>query len=589
LEEIRITGLGVIADATLTLAPGLTVVTGETGAGKTMVVTALGLLLGGRSDASRVRTGAGKLVVEGRLHPGTGPSTVFEAVLARAVEAGAEPDADGSLLLARSVTAEGRSRAYLGGRSVPIGVLGEVGELLVTVHGQSDQLRLLRPAEQRAALDRFDLKVIGPLLVRYRQVYEQWQAVSAELRDKTARARELAQEAELLGLGLAEIEALDPKPGEDLALRAESVRLEQADGLRAAARTAQVCLTGDPSTSGELADVAELLGAARRALDPVSAEDSELSVLAKRAAELAALTTDLAADLAGYTVSLDAEPGRLEEVNVRRAALTKVTRKYADSVDGLLAWAEAARSRLAEADTSEEKLNKLTTRRTALEAEVGDLATRLSNARRQAAVRFGRAVTAELSGLAMPHAQVRAEVTARVPAQGQPTVILAGQPTGIGPEGADEVELRLTAHGGAEALPLHRGASGGELSRIMLAVEVVFAGTGGTPTMVFDEVDAGVGGRAAIEIGRRLARLARRHQVVVVTHLPQVAAFADHHLSVVKDSQGAVTTSGVRALDDGERARELARMLAGLENSELGIAHAGELLDIARTEKAAAS
>jgi len=293
----------------------------------------------------------------------------------------------------------------------------------------------------------------------------------------------------------------------------------------------------------------------------------------------------VAVELGGYLESLDADPARLQEIYERRAALRALTRKYAEDVDGVIAWAQHAQSRLAELDTSDELLEELDRERQRLAGEVADLAARVRVARQEAAGRFAAAVTVELTGLAMPHARVDVEVTPRTPGRGEPTLTVAGAECGIGPDGADEIELKLVAHPGAPALPLQKGASGGELSRVMLAIEVVFAGAGGPPTLVFDEVDAGVGGRAAVEIGRRLARLARAHQVLVVTHLPQVAAFADRHLVVAKDTGGAVTTSGVRVVEDTERARELARMLAGLPDSDLGIAHAEELLAVAEREK----
>jgi DNA repair protein RecN (Recombination protein N) len=582
LDELRITGLGVIAEASLDLSPRLTVVTGETGAGKTMVVTALGLLFGGRADPARVRGGSGSAVVEGRLRL---EDATAGAVLERAADAGAEADEDGSLVLSRSVSAEGRSRAHLGGRSVPIGVLADIGEQVVTVHGQSDQLRLLRPAEQRAALDRYAGSAVTDLLAAHRELYHRWQAVTADLADRTARARERSQEADVLRFGLAEVEAADPQPGEDAELRTESRRLEHADGLRTAALTAHQALAGDPMAGDEGADVAALLGAVRHALGAVAQDDPAAAALEQRAEELAALTTDLAAELAGYAEGLEADPARLAAVHDRRATLKTLTRKYADSVDGVLAWAEEARERLTQLDSSEETLAALAVERDTLAAELAGLAATLSAARAEAAEEFGAAVTEELAGLAMPHARVQAVVETREPRQGDPALEIGGRTVAVGPDGVDEVELRLVAHPGAPALPLQRGASGGELSRVMLAVEVVFAGSGGAHTMVFDEVDAGVGGKAAVEVGRRLARLARTHQVVVVTHLPQVAAFADRHLSVVKGGDGTVTTSGVRLLDDADRARELSRMLAGLEDSELGVAHAEELLATAQAEK----
>jgi DNA repair protein RecN (Recombination protein N) len=579
LEELRITGLGVIEDTTLPLTRGMNVITGETGAGKTMVVTGLGLLFGGRADAARVRAEPGRAVVEGRLRL-AGP--VAASVAERVVDAGSEPDEDGSVLLSRTVTAEGRSRAHLGGRSVPVAVLGELGEQVVAVHGQSDQLRLLRPAEQRAALDRFAGPEHDKLLAELRERYGQWRAAEDDLADRRRNARERSQEADLLRLGLDEITRVDPQPGEDEALKAEAQRLEHAEGLRTAAQVAHAALAGN---GDDAPDVASLLATARRTLEAQSTVDGLLGELAGRLDELATLAGDVALELGTYLDALDADPARLQEVYERRAALRALTRKYAEDVDGVIAWAEHARARLGELDTSDELLEELDRERQRLAGEVAELAGMARAARLEAATRFADAVTVELAGLAMPHARVQVAVTARPAGRGEPSLRVGGTECGIGPDGADDVELKLLAHPGAPALPLQKGASGGELSRVMLAIEVVFAGAGGPPTLVFDEVDAGVGGRAAVEIGRRLARLARAHQVLVVTHLPQVAAFADRHLVVAKDTGGAVTTSGVRVVEDTERSRELARMLAGLPDSDLGIAHAEELLAVAAREK----
>jgi DNA repair protein RecN (Recombination protein N) len=579
LEELRITGLGVIEDATLPLGRGLTVITGETGAGKTMVVTSLGLLFGGRADAGRVRSEPGRAVVEGRLRLTAGTAT---AVQGRVVEAGAEPDDDGSLLLSRTVTVEGRSRAHVGGRAVPVSVLAEVGEHVVAVHGQSDQLRLLRPAEQRAALDRFAGPEHEKLLGRFQELYAQWRAVEDDLADRRRNARERNQEADLLRLGLDEITRVDPQPGEDEALREEAQRLEHAEGLRTAAQAAHQAVSADSGDEG--LDAMSLLGSARRTLEGQAGVDRILGELAARLEEASTLVADVAAELSGYLGALDADPARLEAVYERRAALRGLTRKYAEDVDGVIAWADHARSRLAELDTSDELLEELDRERQRLAGEVAELAAVVRASRLEAAARFASDVTEELTGLAMPHARIEIVVLSAKPGAG-PVLTVAGTEAAVGPDGADEVEIRLLAHPGAPSLPLQRGASGGELSRVMLAIEVVFAGVGGPPTLVFDEVDAGVGGRAAVEIGRRLARLARDHQVLVVTHLPQVAAFADWHLVVAKDMTGAVTTSGVRRVEDTDRSRELARMLAGLPDSDLGIAHAEELLAVASREK----
>jgi DNA repair protein RecN (Recombination protein N) len=558
----------------------MNVITGETGAGKTMVVTGLGLLFGGRADAGRVRAEPGRATVEGRLRLS---ARTAAAVSARVADAGAEPDEDGSLLLSRTVTLEGRSRAHVGGRSVPVSLLSEVGEQVVAVHGQSDQLRLLRPAEQRSSLDRFAGPEHEKLLVEFRELFTRWRAVAEDLADRQRNARERHQEADLLRLGLDEITRVNPQLGEDEELRAEAQRLEHAEGLRTAAQIAHQAIGGGGEVDAE--DAGSMLGSARRSLDSQSSVDPKLGEFASRLEEAVALVGDVAVELSAYLASLDADPARLQVIFERRATLRTLTRKYADDVDGVIAWAERAKERLAQLDTSDEALEEMEREMNRLAGEVGALAGKLRAARIEAAQRFSEQVTAELTGLAMPHSRVEVVVSPR--SAGEISLPVDGVDSGVTAEGADEVELRLLAHPGAPSLPLQRGASGGELSRVMLAIEVVFAGAGGPPTLVFDEVDSGVGGTAAVEIGRRLARLARNHQVLVVTHLPQVAAFADRHLVVAKDTGGAITTSGVRVVEETERSRELARMLAGLPDSDLGIAHAEELLSVAQRERSA--
>lgn len=578
---MRIRGLGVIEDAVLELGPGLTVVTGETGAGKTMVVTGLGLLLGGRADAGAVRSGSAQAIVEGRvLVDPTGP------VAAAAREAGAELD-DDVLLLARSVTAQGRSRAHVGGRSVPAGLLSELTQDLVTVHGQSDQLRLLAPARQRDALDRFAGNV--ELLEQYTARWQELQAVATRLEQVRTHGRERAQEADLLRLGIAEIEAVDPQPGEDLELAQLDERLAHADALRAAAEQAHAALQSslsDLSADGA-ADAVSLVAAARHALDPVRGHDRTLGELDERLAEIGYLLADVAADLASYAADVESDPARLAAVQERRAALAALTRKYGQDVDAVLTWMGTASDRLLELDDDDALLDRLTQQRQALTSEVAALAGQLSRSRSEAAVRLGALVGDELTQLAMPHATLEVAVQQRDDDAGVEVELSSGRRrVALTSSGADGVELRLSPHAGAPARPVARGASGGELSRVMLALEVVLAGADPVPTFVFDEVDAGVGGKAAVEIGRRLARLARTSQVLVVTHLPQVAAYADRHLVVTKADDGAVTVSGVERLDDEGRLRELARMLAGLEQSDTALAHADELLVTARQDAA---
>jgi DNA repair protein RecN (Recombination protein N) len=621
LEEVRISGLGVIDDAVLELSPGFNVVTGETGAGKTMVVSGLGLLFGGRADPARVRPGAERANVEGRL------SVEAEGRVARQVnDAGGDLDDEGgALILSRSVSAEGRSRAYAGGRSVPVSLLTYLADDLVAVHGQADQQQLLKPGRQRESLDRFAGPALAALLADYQRAYQRHRDVRQELDEITSRARERQREAEDLRRGLAEIEQADPVDGEDVELLAEEQRLSNADALQTAATTAHEALLGDPSSGQyDAADAVTLLGLARQALEGAARYDAALAALGARVSEAAYLVSDVAADLASYSQSVEADPARLAAVQERRATLGRLIRLFGDAagapggtgaatgpgaaaggpggdgempagsadsapgpsaaddpsgaagaapsaVAAVLAWAKQAAARLAELEGDDDRIVGLAEEEASLAAQVGQLAAELSAARREAAERFAGDVTAELSALAMPHARLAVAVTP------------LSEP---GPHGADDIEIRLSAHPGAPPLPLNKGASGGELSRVMLAIEVVFAGADPVPTFVFDEVDAGVGGKAAVEIGRRLARLARLAQVIVVTHLPQVAAFADTHLVVEKADDGSVTRSGIVRLDRPGRVRELSRMLAGLEDSEFGRAHAEELLAAASAERA---
>lgn len=588
LTEIRIDGLGVISTATAQFHEGLTVLTGETGAGKTMVVTSLHLLSGARADAGRVRLGANRAVVEGRFTL----DEVNESARAEAERvlesAAAVADDDGTVIAIRTVGSDGRSRAHLGGRGVPASVLADFTAPMLTVHGQNDQLRLQRPEQQLHALDQFADAAVGPLLRDYIEHRRTWLDARTTLLERTARGREMAAEAERLTQSLAEIDAVAPEPGEDERLVAEIRRLSDLDSLREAAATAHEALAGPADNPGEGVGALDALGVARSRVE--GAEDPALAALSPRLAEAIAVVVDLTTELSGYLSDLPSDPGALESMLSRQAELKSLTRKYAPDIDGVIAWADEARTRLDSLDVSEETLAALTA-----EVEVGAervraAAVKLSRARTTAAGELAAAVTEELSGLAMGKARLEVEVRP-LPAGAQDSapLLVDGVELHAGPAGVDEVEFRLAAHSGAQSLPLSKSASGGELSRVMLALEVVLAGAEHGATMVFDEVDAGVGGRAAVEIGRRLARLARTHQVIVVTHLAQVAAFADTHLVVNKsdDGEGAVN-SGVRALTQDERIVELARMLAGLDDTETGRAHAWELLNTARAERMAA-
>ncbi|MEV5966399.1 DNA repair protein RecN [Kribbella sp. NPDC051952] len=562
LSEIRITGLGVIEDATLDLDPGFTAVTGETGAGKTMVVTGVNLLLGGRADSGLVRHGTRRARVEGRA------SAVPKSIVQQAEDRGGELD-DDELLIARELSSEGRSRAFLGGASVPVSVLGEVSGDLVAIHGQADQWRLLQPARQRETLDTFAGKPVLVPLQEYAAAYKRHREVEAELTELITRQRDRLAEADLLRFGLNEIAKAEPLPGEDTELAAEEDRLSYADGLRTAASTAGDALASEEDRdTARPNDVLGLLALTKQVLDGEREHDPKLAELADRAGELGYLAADLAGELSSYAADVDTDPARLAVVSERRALLTSLIRKYGaelGTVDEVIEWTKRSAERLADLDGSDEKVELLTGELAELDAKIAGLGRQMREARVDAAARLGVAVSEELTGLAMPHAKLSVEV----------------HETTAGPFGIDEVEFCFAANPGSPARPLQKAASGGELSRVMLALEVILSDTHPVPTLVFDEIDAGIGGRAAVEVGKRLARLAERTQVIVVTHLPQVAAFADRHAVVLKSDDGSVTTSGLVALDDDARLKELSRMMAGLENSDAAQAHAEELLALA--------
>ena len=562
IEQITLRDLGVIARATLPMGPGFTAITGETGAGKTMVVTGLGLLMGARSDAGAVRAGADQAAVEGVwIVPERG------AVAERVADAGGEVEpiggGRGELYLGRTVTSEGRSRASVGGRTAPAGVLADLAEQLVVVHGQSDQLRLRSSAAQRDALDRFGGDEIAAPLAEYRAAYEHERAVSAELSDLTARREERAREAAQLRTDLDELEQLDPQPGEDVDLAARAERLAHAEDLRLAATQAHAALSQDDDTP----DVVGLLADARRALERAAANDPTLQAHAATLEDLGYRAADLATELSGYLADLDESgPHELAAVEERRAALGALVRAHG-TLDAALALRTEGALRLADLDDDGDRVERLRAESDDAQKRLDAAASALSDVRRRAADRLSAAVTEELRALALPDARV----------------VVAVEPAPSSAAGRDDVTILLAPHPGAEPRPVAKTASGGELSRVMLAIEVVIAGADAVPTFVFDEIDAGIGGAAAIEVGRRLAALAQSSQVIVVTHLAQVAAFANNHLSVVKSSDGSVTASSVRALDGEEREAEMARLLSGLADSPAALEHARELLTLGRS------
>jgi DNA repair protein RecN (Recombination protein N) len=556
-QHLRLSSLGVIESAELELDAGFTVITGETGAGKTMVVTALGLLRGGRADAGLVRHGERQARVEASVEVAPGSD------VARLVDdAGGEVD-DDVLVLGRVLSAQGRSRAFAGGATVPAAVLSDVTDELVAVHGQSDQHRLLRGAAQRAALDAFAGEPLAALVAEYAPRYARLRAARTRLDDLRRHAQERARQLDLLQHGLAEIEEVEPRDGEDEELVAEEGRLAHAEALVHAALTAHEGLAGDHGSAAR-----DVVATGTAALQDASGHDPALDDLAQRLREVGILLDEVAADLSTYAHGVEVDPARLAAVQERRAALAALQRKYGPTLADVLAWQEKAAAEAADLDHDDQAIADLEAEIASLDPEVQGLAHRMSEVRREAGDRLAALVGEELTQLAMPSA--RLEVAVRVDDDAVPAA-----------HGVDDVELLFAANNGAAPRSLSKGASGGELSRLMLALEVVLADQGTVPTLVFDEVDAGIGGRAAVEVGRRLARLAEGPQVLAVTHLPQVAAFAHHHFHVMKDDDGTVTSSSVVRLEAQDRVDELARMLAGQDESEAAQAHARELLELA--------
>jgi DNA repair protein RecN (Recombination protein N) len=557
IHEISIKDLGVIQSATLTLTPGFTAVTGETGAGKTMVVSALGLLLGERADSGVVRHAAERALVSGHW------TVTNQAVLDRVGELGGSVD-DGELVVTRSVSSEGRSRVVVGGAASPVSALGDIGSYLVAIHGQSEQLRLRSQTAQRESLDRYAGGPLKTLVDDYQVVYRRWSTAITRRDSMTRDASERLREAEELRTAVAAIDAVAPIAGEDVALKAKADRLANSEELRRAAQEAHESLSADDAEF----DAVSLLENARRALERVNGHDPSIEGILAQITEASIVVREAAQSVSAYAAGLDIDGGDSEQVHERTAAINALVRAYGPTLDDVLALWSSASDRLFDLDRSDDALAALSLEIAADEVSLEDLATRITSARTEAAQRLSAAVTEELHSLSMP----TAEFVVRIAPQNGVEFFAHGR---------DVVEMLLRPHPGGEPKPVTKTASGGELSRVMLAIEVVIASMDTVPTLVFDEVDAGVGGASAIEIGRRLAILARSAQVIVVTHLAQVAAFATNHLRIVKDTSGAITESTISRLDGDERIEEMARLLSGTPDSDNARAHAAEMLNSA--------
>jgi DNA repair protein RecN (Recombination protein N) len=558
IEQLRIKNLGVIRDATLDFSPGLTVLTGETGAGKTMVFRSLHLLFGGKADSALISTGAEQASVEADV-------AIPVELIARLDELGGQVEDGNIAIISRQVNTTGRSRSFAGGASVPAAAVGELGDALVAVHGQSDQLRLTKTEQQRLLLDRYAGETVAKPMAKYTELWEAQRTLERRIEGLTADAGTRAAQLERISRILEQVDSLKPLPGEDNELDDEAKRLSHTEALYEVTARASDLLTGG---QGEDMPVVAALVTARKGLDHERNLDSTLGEFADRMKELEILAADLSADISAYSSGIDASPQRLAFVESRRAALKTLTREFGD-VDDLLAWVSENRPRLAELEGGDEVLGQLREELAQVKADLAKSAADITKARTKAAAAFSAQVTGELESLAMPGATVQFKLS----------------PANPGPSGADLIELGLISRPDSPWIPMSKGASGGELSRIMLAVEVVLAAADPTETFVFDEVDAGVGGAAAVEVGKRLARLARSAQVIVVTHLPQVAAFADRHLVIARSDGQEVHSSSVSEVQQGQRVAELSRMLAGLADSQAGTQLAEELLALAQVER----
>ncbi len=555
LSHVRIANLGVIKEASLDLEPGMTVLTGETGAGKTMVVTSLGLLLGQRADSHLVGIHEKKTVVEGYFD---GDFSFLNTDM--------EMADDEELIISRQIGTQSRSRAFINGLGVPLTVLSDLTSQLATIHGQSGQIKLGEAERQRQLLDRAGGADHERRCYDYHELYEDTERLKRERDEIIAQAAQRAQEAEMLRFGIEQINDIEPLEGEDEQLKAEFHRLHALDQLRYHAHSALEALSGDDSAAEGLAAIS-LIARACTDIADLASVDSKAASLNDQIIQLSDLIAELVSDLTRYYDDLEADPARLEEINYRRSQLNKLIGRYGDTIDEVINWASNAQKRLGELNNDNQTIDKLTARIDENEKRLNHYAEQISQSRREAAERLGDQVHRELSALAMPHARICFELN---------------HLDSLGPWGAESVHLTFAANAGSTPAPLTKVASGGELSRVRLALEVILNDETNDHLLVFDEVDAGIGGAVALEVGRRLQRLARHQQIIVVTHLAQVAAFADAHWKVEKSDDGQVTTSQVKRLEAEERIEELARMMGGDSSTSSALAHARDLLENCR-------
>lgn len=563
LEEISIRNLGAIEQSQIELGRGLNVLTGETGAGKTMILTALNLVLGGKSDSALVRHGSDRLIATAQFSLPKDQQNAFE-------EIGAEVEG-GSVIISRTVNADGKSKALCGGSTVPAGTLAELTSSLIEIHGQSANSQIVKPARQRELLDRFGGSDVTEKLRSYQEIFQSYGVLKDRLLALKVSASKREGEIAELQEFLAAWNKLKASRGECAATADEINRLSSVEDLRIAASGALSSLDGEES--GAL----NLLHTARRYLESAKAKDSKLEEIADRIAESLYILDDASTDLASYATSLEADPDRLNLLQERKAELNSFLKRWAGPGDGdeelvlLAAKAKKAKEAIADLQGGDERTAEIEAELLVAKKKLLAAAIALSSARAKAASTLSTEVTDEIKALAMPHTQFFVEVIS-------PDYAGTLKESDFTSIGCDEITMQIQGQIDGPKIALGKGASGGEMSRIMLALEVVIAKSHPVGTYIFDEVDAGVGGKAAIEVGKRLRALSQNAQVIVVTHLPQVAAWADSHFLVSKSSDGTIVASGVSRLSEDERVEEIARMLAGLEGSTSAREHAAELL-----------
>lgn len=560
LEEISIRGLGVIESSNIEFKPGLTVLTGETGAGKTMVLTALGLVLGSKSDSDLVRAGQERAVISGKF-------AVPKDIAALIIEGGGEID-DGSVVITRTVSTEGKSRVLVGGAVSSTAAVNQFAQSLVEIHAQSSSSKLNKPAVSRELLDRF----AGIELSQYQNIFDQYKQMIDRIADLQSQLSQRDKEMALLSEFAAEFAKLVPKSGELSQIENEIAKLGSVEQLNQAV-TASLNLLADDEISA-----INLLQQMRKTLDQVVGKDSELDQITERFTETLLNLSDVGSDLTSYLSNLEADPNRFASLQERKASLNSLLKRYGKgserdaAFEQLIIDGQNAKAKMADLSGGDERVRELEKEAQKLFDQLKTGALAISKDRKLSADKLAKLVTAEINNLAMPNAKFVIEQK----------VADSGNPKNYTATGLDEIAILFAAHVGAAPLSLSKVASGGELSRVMLALEVVIAEAEPIGTYIFDEVDAGVGGKAAVEVGRRLAKLAKSAQVIVITHLPQVAVWADNHLVVKKNESGLVTQSDVIEMSGDERKVEIARMLSGQEDSKTAQEHATELLAIVR-------